>query len=415
MEKLAELKPSWYDRFQCKGSSCVYNCCQGWEIAMSRDEYRKWRKKKVVKKEQWNQTIEFIPDDKKTDTHYAKITLGMDNRCPLLTNEGLCHVQGKYGYDMLSNTCQVYPRQTHRYIDRIESSMSLGCEKVLELLLEEKEGVLLVNEIRSISPDFRYGSRYGRDHIKHFPILKNYYDIQTLCIILLQLEEVTMEERLLLLGMALKHIDELNAQGNNESISIYIEQFLHELENSDLPGLLEEVSADNPLSAYYSVLTGLTYSKGDDYYSKVLEHICQRLHIDIKNDTSNSISSTPTFEIEVDAYRKCRDQFKEWIKGKEYFLENILVSYLFFGNIPFKDISKSLWENYLYLIWVYSMIKVSLGAYLEEDSTDEDMIHCCSVLFRRLGHNQGLFNKVIEDFNNYGNSLAHLAVLLKSC
>jgi len=413
MEKLAELKPSWYDRFQCKGAGCIYSCCQGWEISMSREEYRKWRKKQVVKKEQWNQTIEFFPSGKKTDSHYAKITLGSNNRCPLLTEDGLCHVQLKHGYNMLSHTCQVYPRQSHRYFDKVESSMSLGCERVLELLLEEKEGILLITGNKNVSSDFRYGSRYRREDTKRYPILKDYYEIQTLCIILLQFEKITMEERLLLLGMAIRRIDELSIEGNSENIAIYIEQFLQEMEYIDISELMKDISADNPLPAYYSVLTGLTYSKGDDYYNKFLEKICQ--NIKISSELNNTASDTPVFEIEMEAYRNCRDQFKEWIKGKEYFLENVLVSYLLFGNIPFKDLDKSLWENYLYLVWVYGTIKVSLSAYLEKDSTDEDMIHCCSVLFRKLGHNQGLFNKVIEDFNNYGNSLAHLAVLLKSC
>lgn len=415
MEKLAELKPSWYERFQCKGAGCIYNCCQNWEISMSREEYRKWRKKQVVKKEQWDQTIELFPSGKKTDGHYAKITLGLSNQCPLLTEDGLCHVQEKHGYNMLINTCQMYPRQSHRCFDKVESSMSLGCERVLELLLEEKEGVLLITGNKNVSSDFRYGSRYGKEHTKHYPILKNYYEIQTLCIILLQFEKITMEERLLLLGIAIRRIDELSLEGNNEKISIYIEEFLQELEYIDISELMKGISADNPLSAYYSVLTGLTYSKGDDYYSKVLDKICHKLHIKLSDDISDTASDTPVFEIEMEVYRNCRDQFSEWIKDKEYFLENVLVSYLMFGNIPFKDLDKSLWENYLYLVWVYSMIKVSLSSYLDKDSTNEDMIHCCSVLFRRLGHNQGLFNKVIEDFNNYGNSLAHLAVLLKSC
>ncbi len=415
MERLDVLKPSWYDRFQCKGGDCEYNCCQCWEISMSREEYRTWRKKKVVGRNAWHQTIEIFSPDKKTDTNYAKFILDEDNKCPMLTEKGLCQAQKDYGYAILSQTCQVFPRQTHRYLDQVECSMSLGCEKVLELLLEEKEGILLINGTKSFSPQSRYGSYTGRNERRKTPALNSYYDIQTLCLILLQLEEISLEDRLLLLGMAIRHMDELIEAGKGSDIPVYMEQFIAELEQGDILRQMQNISADNTFSVYYSVVTGLMYlNEGDQYYGKVMNRICERLNMKTM-ESPEAGEGDSAFHIEKELYHKYRDQFREWIKGKEYFLENILVSYMLYANIPFKDTEKSMWENYLYFIWVYSMVKVALSTYLEEDSTEEDMIHCCSVFFRKLGHNRSLFHKVIEDFNTHGNSLAHLAVLLKSC
>ncbi|WP_394523940.1 flagellin lysine-N-methylase [Lacrimispora sp. JR3] len=416
MEKLDVLKPSWYDRFQCKGGDCSYNCCQCWEISMSREKYRNWRKKKVVGRDAWDKTIEIYSPDKKTESNYAKFILDEENKCPMLTEEGLCQAQKKYGYTILSNTCQSFPRQSHRYLDQVECSMSLGCEKVLELLMEEKDGVLLNNEKKTFPPKFGYGSYVNQNKKRQRPVLKYYYDIQTLFIILLQLEEISLEDRLLLLGMAMRRIDELEAEERCSDIPVYIDQFLKELEQGEVLGMLQGIKVDNTLSVYYSVLTGLIYLNGDDpYYSRVMECICKRLNLDANAVLNNTSEDNYSFKIEKELYHNCKDQFKEWIQGKEYFLENVMVTYMFYANIPFRDMEKSLWENYLYFIWVYSMVKVSLSTYLEAGSTEEDMIHCCSVFFRKLGHNRSLFNKVIQDFNNHGNSLAHLAVLLKSC
>lgn len=415
MEKLDVLKPSWYDRFQCKGGDCFYNCCQCWEISMSREEYRKWRKKKVVSLDVWGQTIDLYSPDKKTDANYAKFILDKENKCPMLTEEGLCQAQKKYGYNILSHTCQSFPRQNHRYLDQVECSMSLGCERVLELLMEEKDGILLVNGKKTFSSESRYGSYVNQNKKRQRPVLGYYYDIQTLCIILLQLEEISLEDRMLLLGMAIQRIDKLVAEEKYNDIPVCIDRFIKELERGDILGMLQDITADNTLSVYYSVLTGLMYlNGGDQYYSQVMERICKRLNmnVDLKNYSEGKEAS---FKLEKELYHSCREQFQEWIQGKEYFLENVMISYMFYTNIPFKNIKKSLWENYLYFIWVYSMVKVSLSTYLEADSTSEDMIYCCSVFFRKLGHNQSLFNKVINDFNTHGNSLAHLAVLLKSC
>lgn len=417
MEKLDVLKPSWYDRFQCKGGDCSYNCCQCWEISMSREEYRKWRKKKIVGRDVWDQTIELYSPDKKTDANYAKFILDKENKCPMLTEEGLCQAQKKYGYSILSNTCQSFPRQNHRYLDQVECSMSLGCEKVLELLMEEKDGVLLVNGKKTFSPESRYGSYINQNKKRQRPALGYYYDIQTLCIILLQLEEIPLEDRMLLLGMAIRRIDELTAEGRSVDIPAYIDRFIKELEQGEILGMLQGIKADNTLSVYYSVLTGLMYlNNGDQYYGQVMERVCKRLNLNINADLKNaSEDKEDSYKLEKELYHNCKEQFQEWIQGKEYFLENVMISYMFYANIPFKDTEKSIWENYLYFIWVYSMLKVSLSTYLEAESTSEDMIHCCSVLFRKLGHNKSLFDKVINDFNIHGNSLAHLAVLLKSC
>ena len=417
MEKLDVLKPSWYNRFQCKGGDCSYNCCQCWEISMSREEYREWRKKKVVGREVWDHTIELYSSDKKTDANYAKFILDKENKCPMLTEEGLCQAQKKYGYSILSHTCQSFPRQSHRYLDQVECSMSLGCEKVLELLMEEKDGVLLVNGKKTFSPESRYGSYVNQNKKRQRPALGYYYDIQTLCIILLQLEKIPLEDRMLLLGMAMRRIDEMTAEGKCLDIPVYINRFIKELEQGEILEMLQDIKADNALSVYYSVLTGLMYlNEGDQYYGQVMERVCKRLNLNINADLKNaSEDKEASYKQEKELYHNCKEQFQEWIKGNEYFLENVMISYMFYTNIPFKDIEKSLWENYLYFIWVYSMLKVSLSTYLEADSTIEDMIHCCSVLFRKLGHNQSLFNKVINDFNTHGNSLAHLAVLLKSC
>ena len=416
MEKLDILRPSWYDRFQCKGEHCTYNCCQCWEISMSKEEYQKWRKKKVVARDVWDKTIEIHSPDKKSEANYARFILDQNNSCPMLSEEGLCQAQKSYGYDILSNTCKNFPRHMHRYFDQVECAMSLGCEKVLELLMEEKEGVLLVNGKKVFHSDSSYGSYVGKDLQKKHPVLNCYYDIQTLCIIMLQLEEVSIEDRLLLLGMAIRRIDELTVEGKCSDIPAYIESFLKELEQGEVLGMMKEISADNTLSVYYSVLTGLMYlNEGDQYYGEVMKRICKRLNLNTSVGLKNVPGDEFSFNIDKELYHKCRDNFQDLISEKEYFLENILVSYMLYANIPFKDMEKSLWENYLYFIWVYSMVKVSLSVYLDVDSKEEDIIYCCSIFFRKLGHNRSLFENVIKDFNDHGNSLAHLAVLLKSC
>lgn len=418
MEKLNCLKPACYDRFQCKGGACKYTCCQGWKISMTREEYKKWKKRRLISGRLWDQYMTFVPEKEKNDHRYAMFQLTDKGFCPLLDSDGLCQIQKNHGFEALTHTCQVYPRQTHRYFDQVECSLSLGCEGVLELLLEEKQGLLLSQDQEAFPPGFFFGSWYRQNDRRAHPQLGNYYDIQTLCLALLQKENASLEGRMLLLGIALYEIDKFYESGRKEAVAPYIGSYLSKVEHSNVEQMFTELPAGTPLAGYNSVFTSLSRLNPDDNFAlrDVRTRILNRLH-PLKDFIENNRDSgnVSMEQWKSQCYTQCMGQFSIWIKGKEYFLENMMTAYLLYSNTPFKDITKSVWENYLYFVWVYIMVKISLSAYLLPDSPEEDMIHCCAVLFRTFGHNSNLFNQIIHDFKADGNTPAHLAILLKNC
>lgn len=413
MEKLNTLKPSFYNKFQCKGGACIHSCCQGWNISMTKEEYRKWKKKGVLSREQWKDCIMLIPDEQRTEFNYAIFKLKEDKTCPLWGEDGLCQVQKNHGADVMTNTCMVYPRQFQRYFDHVECSMSLSCERVLELLLEEKDGILLEQSVETYPERFLCASWYKQQERRRYPHLRGYYDIQTLCMALLQAEDISMEGRLLLLGMALNHIDGLYKEQKGDLVPAYIQEYLDKVENSDVEAMLRELTPGNPLASYNSVLTTLMRmnAHNEPALVKIRAQILERIQPpkELAQEKGESLE-----QWKAECYRKCMGEFEEWIKGKEYFLENVMVDYLFFSNIPYRDIEKSIWENYLYFVWIYMMLKISLCAYLHPDSTDQDMIYCCTVLFRTLAHNKKMFYQILEDFKADGDTVAHVAILLKN-
>lgn len=400
------LAPSILHRFKCKGAFCRYNCCQGWQISMTKTEYHRWKKCGILPKGKLeNGIIRLCPDESRTDTIYAEIVLKEDQSCPYLTKDHLCQIQKKYGVKEMTTTCRLFPREVHSYFGHAERSLSLGCEKVLELLLEEKEGIFLTEEPPQ---NFEiYGSNYTIRHRKKYPKLKSYYDIQTLSFALLQSEEMSMENRLFLFGMAVDRIESLYAEGKEQDIPAYTLEFLQMSQHSDSRNILETFPNELPLSDFNSVMSALvTLGFPVEFRNRVLLKTA-------KATTHKKESGSKNPELEY--FQECKERFRKWSKGKEYFFENIMVMCLLWLNIPFRDLEKSLWENYLYFVWIWIMLKGILCLSLSEDSTDEDMIDCCVMMFRRLGHNAKQYTDIIDAFREKGDTLAHIAILLRGC
>jgi len=403
-EKGHVLMPSIAKRFQCKGAACRYNCCRDWNITMSREEYRRWKKRGILPKGKSDGgTVCLAPEERRNGNTYAEIVLTEGGFCPYLTEEGLCYIQRDYGVREMTKTCKIFPRIFHSYFGHCEASFSLACERVLELLLDEREGIFLEEE-KTQSVEL-YVNRYTIQDRRKYPKLHNYYDMQTLSIALLQAEDMVMENRLLLLGMAVDKIEAFYREGQEEQVSEYVAGFIKMAQGKEMTGLLQRFQEKRPLAVFNSVMSALlAIGFPEDFRNQMLWKAGKAIEQKKREKAENP---------ELEYYRECREKFGQWIKGKEYFLENVMVMYLLWSNIPFKNLEKSLWENYLYFVWVYIILKGCLILYLTEESREEDMIDCCVLLFRKLGHNEITFTKMIDAYHTEGDTLAHVAILLR--
>ena len=411
MERYEVLVPSFASRFACKGPSCAFDCCKGWDVTLSREEYRKYRKNGIWDKCGEGAAFQMIPKDKVGGNHYVKIKMDAEKKCPFQQESGLCDIQCKYGEKMLSYTCRVFPRFYRLYEGMVEQGMSLGCEGVLELLWEE-EKITLEKRVADFAEDEMYVQRWTQNTRRKHPILWSYFDIQTLCLLLLQAEGDTLEHRMVLLGMALHHINQLDEEGKEKEIPAYIENFLQTAPDISVGEILSDLG-ENPMAVLYSaqvMFTHDTEEKSKEYHD-AMNRVVSRL----KWSYTRTDEEHFTFEFNHDCYLECRKNFGKWIEGKEYFLENVMVAFLFSQNIPFFDLKYSLWDNYIYFVWAYSVAKMLLSVCLEPNSTQAEANHYLSVFFRTLGHSPTLFAQVVADFKKNGDSLGHLCVLLKSC
>lgn len=212
MKKYEVLSPACFSRFACKGGGCRINCCSEWRITLTKEEYRGTRKRRPEARELIQKKT--MPDGSGHTVY--EIMLDERKQCPFLSEEHLCSLQTEFGYTSLSHTCQTYPRVFFKYMDKLEGGMSLGCEKVLELLLEEKGHLQFTNYSKNLPDSYGFtGVVDARKRMKH-PALLYFYDIQSLCISMLQAEDASLEDRMILLGMALSRIDRLAGERRAE-------------------------------------------------------------------------------------------------------------------------------------------------------------------------------------------------------
>ena len=73
---------------------------------------------------------------KKDGSRIMKMTEEHD--CPFLAKNRLCYLVSAYGDSMLSETCQIFPREIHEFQDHKEATMMPCCPAVLDIWKEKK-------------------------------------------------------------------------------------------------------------------------------------------------------------------------------------------------------------------------------------------------------------------------------------
>lgn len=417
MKKLNMIKPDFFDRFSCKGAGCGYTCCQGWGITMSKDEYRKTRNLlegqglygglRVFKK---------LPPEQRSKYTEMAISLDENGFCPFLSEDKLCDLQCRFGPGILSNTCSVYPRDWNRYMDQVQCGMSLGCEKVLELLLENRGHISFSTQEEDAS-GLSFRTEISAAVFPKFPLLAYYPDIVSFCIMLLQAEDVSLEDRIVLLGMGLQKIEALSQDGRDGEIPNFISRYLNTLEQEDANTLIAGGKFNISVLMHNLILMKRSKTAEDRHYNELLNRINQRLDVKLVEKIEGGEVKQRVIFFSTEEYRCLQDQYARFMEGKEYFLENIMVAFLFYTNIPFyTPYGRTMWDNYIYFAWVYSIMKFTLTASMDDIRTDEDLISHCAILFRIWSHSSDFGTQIVKMFReNESDTLAHMVLLLKSC
>lgn len=409
--KYKTLKPTFYDDFRCSGNSCKYDCCTGWDIHLSKNDYMRGKNAKKSPELQKIFDATYKRNKKSmTDNKYGSFKFPDSKICPFLDDAKLCSFQLECGHQVLSQTCKQFPRQSLVTSgDTRELALSIGCEEVVKTLMNLEDGIEFVDSIDEIHLSFSVSPGLSADDAKQ-PIAKFYWDIKTMGIAILQSQNFSLDDRMLILGLASKKIDELNKTGKWDEIPDYVDSMIAHLEDDTFTGLFSDMKLDA-----VAALTEITISLLQLFKAGTLnigDTILDNLGVRF---VTNEETKQQSAAIYIDIYEKSLENFAEFEKRHPSAMENIMVNQFHTKGMPFNEGNIDIWEGYIYFAYLYNILKKSAIGYMAKNPTDEDFIHVIMRLGRLFTHSkQNVDNIVKKHKTQEKDTLAHMALLIKS-
>lgn len=356
------LVPDYYPRFRCKQGACRTACCEGWPISFSMQDY--FRLLSIPCSADLRRRLDGAMHlcDHPTGDHYAQISPRYDGQCPLHLPDGRCQLHAELGEELLSAVCRLYPRGLRTGDDQ-EASCANSCEAVLEMLMTHTEPMRFIPvPLQASLPD-------APQRLHPFHTAGREQEIRLWLIGHVQNRTHPLPERLLLLGGALKAVD--------EALAARDEARLDALLTGREPVSLPEEARSAPRSLH----TGL----------RLAEEL-----LTIVNGYSRSVhdygeAALACFGSGAEAlarYREAAERLSAQHPHWETWFEQMLVNHMFFVQFPFQDRPVPLMDEYLALCAVYALLRLLLLGWTAEHPGREAAVDVCAAAFRLIDHTE---------------------------
>lgn len=431
------FKAEYYDKFQCLADKCQISCCNyNWKINIDKDTYQKYKKFNSFGKKinsDFSRLIRTSVEkniDSKNNSDFGQIKHNINNkafilgsdayksveyRCPFSTNNNMCDLQIELGSDILSDTCKLFPRTINKIFNEYELTLSTQCEQVCRLLYDSKEQLKFRKEKLNIQRNLNINNNIDDKLIEYNPVLQQFHIIRATCIKILQTREISMDNRIVLIGLLLSKLTSMKMD-SSDKIRNYVKSFLlsqHEyLEYFDIKRNKDTqiIKKDEVLYAHKIFLNSMNFDDIELAYDE------KKLLIDIKNN----------LVVYLKNYDLLQKKASPMLKELEYFIENIFVNLIIEKSFPFsKDYDNSnsyvkkidLIDNYLVFAWTYISLKVMLtsGLTLEDDTKVYTILKVIVLHSREVVGSNNRLKEMLTIFKELGlDSISQLSILINS-
>ncbi len=399
-----DLRPAYYDRFQCLAGACRFSCCKGWNITFNKKDYLALKRQEGSDELTANltQNVRRIRQGPNAGRFYGEFDMS-GGTCPLLREDGLCSLQLEKGHGALPEVCRVFPR-TQAYSDSgyLERRLTPACEAVLELLWDLPDGVDFVADPlpKSKTRTLIMGTSG--------PLRLRFQELRSACIDLLQDRRRPLAQRILLMGLALKEL----ADGE-EDVDGWLARTRTLADDPETAGRLQLPDSPQTLSMFLlnNVKLLLTTAVPGGDFAKVPEEVAAGLNMQLERLSLDSANAS----VPSEPYLAARARFEENFQDRAYFMENLMVTLFFNFQTPNLGSREKLWKSYVDFCNLYSFCRFMAVASCREGAAGDKaelfrMMVCAS---RGLMHNTPQKAKLRDEFfQNHSATLAHMAILL---
>ena len=412
-EKRKYFQPAYVKKFKCDGSKCEASCCKYWIIDIDKASYEAYEKIESEEKEITSKMKYF--EERKG---YVAL-LNKDYACCCLTEDNLCMIQKNYGEKYLSITCQTYPRSVCKMGDIYERSLSVTCPVVAELALLPKD----VMEFEIVEEPVNKESKV-RTHLSvaQPAIIPHIFKIQSTAISILQERNLTLDQRLAVLGFFLDRVDEITATPRFYEVTRLAEIYTQKgfIAENILP-LLAEIKF-NPKDFVKILIGGVlqTLYGEENAPRKVFEVVIfdavqntlEQNTLELTPDEDGTVSVNDTAE----KYMSLNSRREEFIQRYGTILENYLVNEFFMHFYPWRLTDKNILHNYGIFIATYKIVELFTFSMAQKYSTvdESEVVKVITQISISIDNSTPYIKKISAEMDNIGDTLKIISTFLQT-
>lgn len=397
------LKPFYYDDFKCIGGECIDNCCgNNWIIDIDEKTFKKYKKLKG----EWGKKINNNISRNRSNPNYlqyGKINL-KNNKCSLLSEDGLCTIHSKLGENYLCNTCKKYPREIRKYGEIYERNLSISCPEVARYIIKSKDNFsfdLEDEKLSDLDKDYIVNNKYNE---KLYNIL---WDTRSLAMEIIQFKEIEIWKRISFFKMLTDKVQNIINEKQYDNYEEVLNNFREQVININVINSLDKIAliSDVKIKFIQSALQvrANLNSNNEKFYNLLREY-------------NELFDKDIDFKGNIEKIIKKEEELNTYLKEKENIIENLLIYllYKYFMNALYtKDLNAEV-NN---IILSYAMIKMLLLArYNKNDKklNEEDFVEVFYLFSRTVEHNIVFLPNIYKDIKEAGyDTLAYMTILVR--
>lgn len=281
----------------------------------------------------------------------------------------------------------------------VEYVFKLNNETVIRTLMKYEKSIAY--RMTSLQPEAEEEySRKGQELIEKNPFLRHYWNLKILTMNIMQDKRYAFEKRMLLMNFAYKTVQGMIDKGREELIPQFVADYTNAKNHDDVMEYFKEIKPGFgfSLGEAVSLLSALPPSEDmNTLRTKVYK-------------TVGIPDGAKSFEYKDSVYLPIKKEYHEdFLKGREHYIENVMVNYVWSYCMPYADLGISLWDNFVFFNVLFNLIKVCLTCYTyEEEDKDEAFVFVIKTLDDALrvsmGNTAKHFSDVLREqgYNNNG-------------